>query len=407
MTRGLVLALALAACGGSPDAPVTAAGGGGAGGGGAGGAGGSAGSRLDELLAALRADRDGALLAQSRAEGWPAPVDGGALVVSADAALDHVGGDADGWAGTAMQADEGFHWLVVPLSAGHRYKLTGGGAWAADPWSRAYGYDEFGELSLYEPPGAHLERWPEVSDAAVGARTVRVWVPAASPTHVLYVHDGQNLFDPGAPWGGWQLDASAPEAMLVVGVDNTAARFDDYTHVPDDIGGGPIGGAADAYADFLAVTVRGLVDERYGEPPIAGVMGSSLGGLVSFHVARRHARSFAFAASLSGTMGWGSIGLDNETMIERFADAGHGAVALYLDSGGGGDCVDADLDGIEDDGDGTDNYCENRQLEAALVAAGYEHDVDLWHWWEPGASHDEAAWAARVWRPLGIFASLR
>ncbi|RLB62178.1 MAG: hypothetical protein DRI90_09685, partial [Deltaproteobacteria bacterium] len=64
-------------------------------------------------------------------------------------------------------------------------------------------------------------------------------------------------------------------------------------------------------------------------------------------------------------------------------------------------------DGIEDDApDGSDNYCENKQLEGVLLSNGYVQGVDLWHWVEPGAPHNEAAWAARVWRPLGAFAGL-
>jgi predicted alpha/beta superfamily hydrolase len=157
--------------------------------------------------------------------------------------------------------------------------------------------------------------------------------------------------------------------------------------------------------------VRTLIATHYGEPPIIGLLGSSLGGLISFHIAARHPGQYDFAASMSGTMGWGSIGLtggaQNETMIERYQALGHGATKLYLDSGGNGTCVDSDNDGIEDDAlDGSDNHCENKQLESVLYAAGYVADVDVWHWWEPGAPHNEAAWGARVFRPLQIFAGL-
>ncbi len=127
------------------------------------------------------------------------------------------------------------------------------------------------------------------------------------------------------------------------------------------------------------------------------------------NIAARYPGAYDYAASLSGTMGWGSIGagITNETMIERYAAAGHGATALYLDSGGGGTCVDNDGDGIEDDDPtGADNYCENKQLESVLYSLGYVANVDVWHWWEPDALHNEAAWAARVWRPLDHFASL-
>jgi hypothetical protein len=107
-------------------------------------------------------------------------------------------------------------------------------------------------------------------------------------------------------------------------------------------------------------------------------------------------------------MGWGSIEANNETMIQRYAAAGHRDTALYVDSGGyGTTCVDSDGDGTNDDDlDAADNYCENTQLRDVLEEAGYEFDVDLWHWWEPDAEHNEAAWADRAAMPMDIFVSL-
>jgi hypothetical protein len=87
---------------------------------------------------------------------------------------------------------------------------------------------------------------------------------------------------------------------------------------------------------------------------------------------------------------------------------------LYVDSGGGpggdGVCTDPNGDGSPaDDPDGADNYCTTRAFADAMAAsgyAGYVWDVDLFHWWEPGAPHSESAWADRVARPLGIFVAL-
>jgi Putative esterase len=378
--------------------------------GGTGASGGAAPTDLEALLAALRDDRDAALLAQSRASGWPAPVAGGYLVVSADAALTSVAGDYDDWAGSALTADEGFWWSVVPASDGDGYKLGEGASLVADPWSRSYVYDAFGQLSMVVPSITHLERHFEVAGMGLLPRKLRVWVPAEPVTHLLYAHDGQNLFDPSAPWGGWQLDVNLPSAMMVVAIDNTSDRFEEYTHVGDDpFDSGSVGGNGDSYAAFVEQQVRPLVQQTYGEPATVGVIGSSLGGLISLHIAAQNPGDYDFAASLSGTMGWGSIhpSVHNPTMIELYQALGLTSTALYIDSGGGGACVDSDQDGIEDDDPGgLDNYCENKQLEGVLTAAGYQADVDLWHWWEPGAPHNEAAWAARVWRPLGIFAAL-
>lgn len=435
-----IVLLALAACGddgettptgsasGAGGAPGDAGGVGGSGGVGAtgttsggggaasstGGGGAAPADDLEELLARLRADRDGTLRQEADEEGWPVPVAGGRVVVSTDPAFDQVAGDFDGWAGTPLQPDDGFAWGIVPDAPGARYKLKAGDAFASDPWARAYGYDEHGEIAFVAAPAAaHLERWPRVEGAGLAARTVRVWVPAEAPTHVLYVHDGQNLFDPGAIWGGWRLAESAPPAMLLVGVDNTPDRMDEYTHVPDDIGQ-VVGGRGDDYAALVREVIRPMVDARYGEPPIVGTMGSSLGGLISLHLALHDLGDYAFAASLSGTLGWGSIGADEETMIERWAAAGHQPIAVYLDSGGGGDtCADADGDGIhDDDPEAADNYCETIQMRDVLDAAGWTLPgeggaIDLVHWHEPGASHDEAAWAERVFRPLEMFASVQ
>ncbi len=362
------------------------------------------------MLAELRTDRDATLLAVSANVGWPAEVDGGYLFVTTEPGAWSLAGEFEGWSGLPMTEESGFSWLVVEVSAESGYKFTDGTNWNADPRSRQYTYDEFGEMSLVHAGGAHLERLFEVGDDAMQARTVRAWVPAEPATHVIYVHDGQNLFNPDAAWGGWHLQDSAPAGMLIVGLDNTDARMDEYTHVPDVIHGTDYGGDGDAYAAYVQDTVRPIVADTWGEPPTVGVMGSSLGGLISFHVADRYPGEYTFAASLSGTMGWGSIGAESssETMIERYAAAGHRGTALYVDSGGSGvTCADSDGDGTnDDDPDAADNYCENVQLRDTLSAAGYTFETDLWHWHEADASHNEAAWAARVWRPLEIFAGL-
>ncbi|MBM4358213.1 MAG: hypothetical protein FJ096_08880 [Deltaproteobacteria bacterium] len=412
----LLLGSLLGSCGGtSSDVP---AGGGGAGGGatvsssGSGETATTAGSSsaLESLLAALDVDRDAALLAQSRDEGWPAPVEGGYLFVTTDLTQASLAGAFNGWTPVPMTARDDFAWLVVAAAPGDGYKFTDGGTeFVADAWSRGYGHDDHGVMSFVKPStGPHLERHFEVGGNGLAARTLRVLVPAAQAQRILYVHDGQNLFDPDAIAGGWRLQETVPADTMVVGVDNTPARMDEYTHVPDDLGSGPIGGKADDYADFLHGPVRALIQATYGEPAVVGVMGSSLGGLASLHVADRHPGEYRFAASLSGTLGWGSIGpaIHQATMVERLVAHGHRDTVLYLDSGGGGPCADTDSDGIEDDGDGSDNYCETKQLEQALLGVGYTSGVDLHHWHEPGAPHNEAAWAARVFRPFAVFAKL-
>jgi predicted alpha/beta superfamily hydrolase len=324
-----------------------------------------------------------------------------------------------------MKLEGNFRWVHMKVADGSRYKFTNKSLWVADPWARSYTYDDNGQMSLVRPSVAHLDRFFRIGDAEMPERTVNVWVPQEKPTHVLYVHDGQNLFDPKAPWGGWAVQDSVPPAMMLVGIDNTGnGRMFEYTHVEDTIdldddGTAEVwGGKGDAYADFVNGTVRKLVADHYGEPSKVGTMGSSLGGLISLHIVDRFPGQYAYAASLSGTLGWGKIGAlsKNETMIERYVSHGHRSTILYFDAGGGDAglsqqenealCMDSDGDGIKDDNEIGDNACENAQMRDALVGVGYQLGVDAFHWWEAGASHNEAEWRVRVFRPLDLFAGL-
>ena len=364
---------------------------------------------LETILAELRADTKKALTKHAGESGWPVPVAGGHLFVSTDTTLNLVAGDHDSWQGTAMKADAGFLWVVITVPASEHYKLTDKTTYKADPWARSYTYDSNGEISLVKPGVAHLDRWPEIGDAVMVPRTLRVWVPAEPIKHELYVHDGQNLFDPGAFFGGWHLQDTVPPGMLLVGIDNTNDRMDEYTHVADVISGQSIGGKGDAYAAFLKNTVRPLIQKHYGEPGPVGVLGSSLGGLVSFHIADHDPGEYAFAGSMSGTMGWGSIGKNthNETLIQRYQKHGHQKTVLYLDSGGEGPCSDSDNDGIQDDSQTAgDNYCENAQLRDVLYGVGYVKDQDFFYSYTAGAMHNEVEWAARAHAPFQIFNAL-
>lgn len=377
-------------------------------------------SRVEEVLSSI-----------ALSDGLPVRTRAGTFLFACACGSDDwsVAGDFDGWSGTPLTRNGSLHWAEVSIDAPQDsyYKLWDGGAtWAADAWARRYTYDSYGEISLVRASAPHLERWPLFQSAKTPSpggwgperlepRTLRVWVPQDGAfDRVLFAHDGQNLFDPDAMWGGWHLQDSVPDGILVVGIDNTWERDWEYTHVEDFLGDGWYGGGGDTYADFVQDQVRPFIAEKYGDASLHGLLGSSLGGLISFHVAGRHDGAWDFAASLSGTFGWGSIGADNPTLIQIFQDAGHRGTALYLDSGGGPDCPGSDAGACADrDGDGTmddvslgDNYCETVQMRDTLAAAGYVYEEDLWHWHEPCAEHNEMAWAARVSLPLQVFAGL-
>lgn len=119
---------------------------------------------------------------------------------------------------------------------------------------------------------------------------------------VLYMHDGQNLFSSQESFAGeWEID----EAMLafeedgyngaiIVAVDNGGSfRIDEYTPFSNPQYGG---GDGDAYADFIVNTLKPAIDLEYRTLPErdhTGIMGSSLGGLISFYTGMKYQTVFS------------------------------------------------------------------------------------------------------------------
>ncbi len=114
---------------------------------------------------------------------------------------------------------------------------------------------------------------------------------------VLYMHDGQNLFDAATSFAGeWEVDETlnqfyeeGKEVPIVVGIDNGGAdRIDEYTPWPHPQYGG---GDGDLYAQFIVETLKPFIDENYRTIPDSehtGVMGSSLGGLISHYISIKY-----------------------------------------------------------------------------------------------------------------------
>lgn len=130
-------------------------------------------------------------------------------------------------------------------------------------------------------------------------RTRTIWLYLPPDYHttnkkypVLYMHDGQNLFDHATSFvGEWEVDetldslaALGYEIPIVVGINNGQhQRIDELTPWPNDKYGG---GDGEAYLKFLTETLKPKIDSAYRTKPQArytGIMGSSLGGLISFY----------------------------------------------------------------------------------------------------------------------------
>ncbi len=146
-------------------------------------------------------------------------------------------------------------------------------------------------------------------------RTRRIWIyrPPNYETSgirypVLYMHDGQNLFDQATSFSGeWQVDETlnalfnqGKPVPIVVGIDNGAGnRIAEYTPWAHTQHGG---GDGELYARFIEETLKPFVDQNYRTLPgreYTGVMGSSLGGLISFYIAQKHQNVFSKAGVFS------------------------------------------------------------------------------------------------------------
>ena len=146
-------------------------------------------------------------------------------------------------------------------------------------------------------------------------RTRRVWIylpPGYASSHerypVLYMHDGQNLFDAATSFvGEWGVDetldslrATGDRGAIVVGVDHGGAlRFNEYSPWKNPKYGG---GEGDRYVDFLVKTLKPYVDAHYRTLPDrlnTGIAGSSMGGLISLYAIVKYPGVFSRAAIFS------------------------------------------------------------------------------------------------------------
>lgn len=206
---------------------------------------------------------------------------------------------------------------------------------------------------------------------------------------VLYLQDGQNLFDGATsfiPGQEWRVDETAQrlmtqgaiEPLIVVGIYNAGERrLAEYTPTPDPKYGG---GDADLYARFLVEELKPFVDSTYRSlpgPESTGVGGSSLGGLLAMHLGLRYPNVFGRLAVVSPSVWWDGREIVGE--VDRIA--ARTPARIWLDTG------TAEGKGVKKDA---------RRLRDALVRKGWTLNTDLSYFEANGAAHNEAAWSARV-----------
>jgi predicted alpha/beta superfamily hydrolase len=246
------------------------------------------------------------------------------------------------------------------------------------------------------PPAGTVRIVEQIASPQLGnSRKLRIYLPPGYDAHpqqrypVLYMHDGQNLFDPkdaayGAAWDIAQtmdrlIADGAITPAIVVGIDNTADRMPEYTPCCDPQYGG---GKLDAYMAFIVDTVKPWADANLRTLPgreHTAIMGSSLGGIASVYIAQRRPDVFSMAGGVSSSFWWNKGSMTAKVPAPS-------KVRFYLDAG-------SDSDGLAD----------TLAMRDAMLAGGYRLNEDLMVYPADGAIHNERSWAARVARPLTWF----
>jgi predicted alpha/beta superfamily hydrolase len=243
--------------------------------------------------------------------------------------------------------------------------------------------------------------------ASVRARNVSVWLPpgycdaanAAIRYPVLYMHDGQNAFDPSTAFLGreWHADEIADRLIregrippvIIVGVWNTPDRVADYTPDvdPQEIRGDNKpqgrGGNGTAYLKWVRDELKPMIDRSYrtkSDRASTAMMGSSLGGIISLAAAEQCPDVFGRIAAVSPSLWW-----NGESVIERWRARTPQVDRLWMCMG------DRERTGLTD---------ALRRFDQTIRGGSQGLGDRLHAEVVEGAKHDEPSWAARLDRIL-------
>lgn len=233
-------------------------------------------------------------------------------------------------------------------------------------------------------------------------RDVIVYLPpgyAASQTErypVLYLHDGQNLFDGATsfiPGMEWQVDETAQsliragriQPLIIVGVYNTRDRMDEYTPARDPKY--KVGGKADLYGRLLVEELKPFIDSQYRtlkDAQNTGLGGSSLGGLVTLYLGLKYPQTFGKLAVVSPSVWFADRSIVRDVLTLK---AKPRLQRLWVDTG---------TSEGQDELEAVQTTDDARLLRDALTAKGWRMGADLSYMEATGEHHNEQAWSKRV-----------
>jgi len=210
---------------------------------------------------------------------------------------------------------------------------------------------------------------------------------------VLYMHDGQNLFDDKQAYmnRSWRImnlyeeNSDLPE-LIIVGIDSDDDRADELLPIKIDFkDGSRAGGKANMYLDFITKTVKPLIDKKYRtfkSPKNTGIMGSSFGGVNTTYAAIKYNAYFSRFGAVSNAYFYGEM--DNY-IIDLLSDSQIKRVKkFYMDVG----------TKESEDKDFMESYIEcNNKVYKEL--SNYLDDTKLRFNIIENAIHHETAWEKR------------
>jgi predicted alpha/beta superfamily hydrolase len=299
--------------------------------------------------------------------------------------------------GVAMKPEADDTWtLEAEIKSDAEYKpLLDDATWARGP---NYKIKAGTTVDIYphftQVKGKFEKRWPAFASKSLKTRGVYVYYP---PTYlentrakfpVVYMHDGQNLFDASTAFGGneWKVDETMDAAAedgsireaIVVGPENTADRMYEYT--PTKNASYPSSGGGDVYLAFLVDELKPKVDAELRTLPAREstvVIGSSLGGLISAYAGVKKPTTFGLIGAMSPSTWW-----DNKAILKIVEGSTDKPLKVYVDSG--------------DSGASSDDRDNTKLLADTYKTLGFVEGSTLKYVVQSGATHSEVYWAQRL-----------
>lgn len=229
-------------------------------------------------------------------------------------------------------------------------------------------------------------------------RNISIYLPPSykkdtkSKYPVIYMHDGQNVFDgmtsyiPNQEWRADEtaeslIDAGIIEPVIIVAIDNGGSeRGNEYLPTKIKMGGNEAGGKADLYGKMLTDEIMPIVNERYRTktgPENTGLIGASFGGVITSYLGITHPEVFGRLGICSP-----SVWVDNRVLLTMVKpmERKQRRPKVWIDIGG-----KEGVDGIQD----------SRSLFDVYVKNGWKPKSDVVCVVEQNAEHNEIAWARR------------